>query len=98
MVEGVFSGVLFETSCCAMAMFRELCSGGPRPSVKILAFGGAGVSPVLTRAAGTIVLVRALSRSQAHRFSEASFAFRARRKTFSHSHGRKTTWRAKRTA
>src|SRR5204863_351906 len=38
-----------------------------------------------SRAPGTIVLVRTLSRSHAHRFSEASFVLRANRMTRSQS-------------
>src|SRR6185369_6784177 len=44
----------------------------------------------------TIVLVKTLSRSHAHRFSEAVCVLRARRRVLSHIHGRTAMWRAKR--
>src|SRR5271165_2610122 len=55
------------------------------------------LSPVVpgTLLPGTIVLVRALSRSQAQRFSEAILVLRARRKARSHVHGRTEMWRTK---
>src|SRR5712692_2173376 len=61
---------------------------------QLLCNGHQGFCPALVP--GTIVLVRALSRSQAQRFSEAIFVLRARRKTRSQSQGRMAMWRTKR--
>ena len=57
-------------------------------------FVGARASPPVLP--GAIVLVRALSRSHAQRFSDAILLLRARRKTRAQSRGLTATWRAKR--
>src|SRR5439155_2260427 len=65
------------------------------PFRRVVSGGSLARRSYSSRAPGTIVLVRTLSRSHAHRFSEASRVLRAKLRTRNKSQGRTATWKTK---